>query len=73
MLNKSGHSIIKFLKVSVKVRIKTLYTWYLNILLLNLNFEGAHHGSVVMNLTIFHETAGSIPDLAQCIKDLALP
>ena len=33
----------------------------------------SHHGPVEMNLTRKHEVVGSIPSLAQCIKDLALP
>ena len=34
--------------------------------------QSSHHGSAEINLTRNHEVVGSIPDLAQWVKDLAL-
>ena len=43
-----------------------------NFSIKNLTFWSSHCGSAEMNLTSNHEDAGSIPGLAQCVKDLAL-
>ena len=39
----------------------------------NLNFRSSHCGSAVMNPDSIHEDVGSIPGLAQWVKDLVLP
>ena len=36
-------------------------------------FRGSHRGSVETNLTSICENTGSIPDLAQWVKDPTLP
>jgi len=36
------------------------------------DFRSSHHGSVETNLSSIHEDTGSIPGLAQWVKDLVL-
>ena len=43
------------------------------ILILRIIFGSSCHGLVVMNPADIHEDVGSIPGLAQWLKDLALP
>ena len=42
-------------------------------LILKLNLRSSHHGTAEMNPTRNHKVGGSIPDLTQWVKDLALP
>ena len=47
-------------KAETVLRFKETQTW------------SSHHGSVEKNLTSIHEDIGSIPGLAQWLKDLGL-
>ena len=43
------------------------------LLIIMKTLGNSRRGSVAMNLTRNREVAGSIPGLAQCVKNLALP
>ena len=49
-----------------------MYVYFPTIAILKQWAWSSHRGSVEMNPTSIHEDEGSIPDLAQWIKDLAL-
>ena len=71
-LEEAIHLCIMLLQISKE---QTLDTWH-PFLLLKVKFNSersSHCGTAEMNLSRNHELVGSIPGLAQWVKDLALP
>ena len=52
---------------------RVILGWRNHWIAFKLPLRSSHHGSAKTNLTGIHEDAGSIPGLAQWIKDPSLP
>ena len=63
-------SFILAASVSTSCVYNTCISYYT---LKSMAFRSSHHGAVEMNPTRNHEVAGSIPGLAQWLKDPVLP
>ena len=64
-----GHMVFKVLKLSCR----PLFAFSFFHVLKRFYLRSSHGGLVVMDPTSIHEDVGSIPGLAQWVKDPALP